>query len=352
MLYPDKFHDLHVHLSDTTIDENMRMLDALRSFNVNKVNIPTINYMDCTVDENLMALYVKDKYKKAQITVFGGLYYDAINNFYRTPFLKQAEKLLELGCDGIKLIEEKPSFRRHVGFGLNAKQYDAMFDMLEEKQIPLLIHVADPDTFWDRSKLTPEIISYGWCYDDPSYLSYNEVYDEIFARMDRNPKLKVVFAHFMFLSNDLEKARWVLERYPNVGFDLTPGWEMYVGFSTRIDDWREFFTKYSNRIFYGTDTAGNRVDEKIHETVRSAISLGSDEIVMPHVPDAKMRCMHLDKEAQLNICQRNFDAFIGTPKPVNRPLLLSEMKTLKHEWEVRGGADDVVNRLTEMIETL
>ena len=53
----------------------------------------------------------------------------------------------------------------------------------------------------------------------------------------------------------------------------TPGWEMFVGFRENYDAWRAFFETYSDRIFYGTDTAGYPIKKAIHETVRYAVGL-------------------------------------------------------------------------------
>jgi len=71
--------------------------------------------------------------------------------------------------------------------------------------------------------------------------------------LERHPKLQVIFAHFHFLSADLPRAAALMDRFPNVCFDLTPGTEMYPNFSKRPDETRDFFLKYQDRIILGSD---------------------------------------------------------------------------------------------------
>jgi predicted TIM-barrel fold metal-dependent hydrolase len=71
----------------------------------------------------------------------------------------------------------------------------------------------------------------------------------------------VVFAHFFFLSADLERAAAFLDRWPSVCFDITPGSEMYHNFSKRPAEWREFFVRYQDRILFGTDNTAHTGDQ-------------------------------------------------------------------------------------------
>jgi hypothetical protein len=65
--------------------------------------------------------------------------------------------------------------------------------------------------------------------------------------------LKVIFAHFFFLSAQLPRLADLLERFPNLCVDLTPGIEMYHNFAGALQATREFFLKYQDRILFGTD---------------------------------------------------------------------------------------------------
>lgn len=71
-----------------------------------------------------------------------------------------------------------------------------------------------------------------------------------------HPRLKIIFAHFFFMSAQLRRLDKILSLYPNLMVDLTPGIEMYESFSARPQETADFFRKYHDRICYGTDIGG------------------------------------------------------------------------------------------------
>ncbi len=356
MLRTDKFADMHIHcLPD--LDEGLAMLGSMRDYGIKDMNILTLTFNEFPIDDNIRALYYKKKMTDARVSVFGGLYYSPYINHYGVPFSEQAQRLLDMGCDGIKFIESKPDYRKYIGFGFDSKIYDDMFDMLEEKQVPIVCHINDPEEYWDEQRIREwpigeRLIELGWLYNNDTFLTYEEILGETLKRLEKNPRLNIIFAHFMFLSNQIERARELIEKYPNLKFDLCPGWEMYVGFAKNYDEWRDFFEKYSDRIYYGTDSHSNPIRREIHETVRYAVGGDNTEISMPHVPFAKMRGFDLSREAQENICYNNYMRTIGEPKPVNVELLLEETEALMNVLKNNGVEPEVVARLERIYREL
>ena len=55
--------------------------------------------------------------------------------------------------------------------------------------------------------------------------------------------LNLCLAHFFFCSENPEKLEEMLEKYPNLCVDITPGGEMYIGFDKRREYFKDFFTK-------------------------------------------------------------------------------------------------------------
>ena len=238
------FADVHIHLSDFDFGKTYETLETVRAQGVTDVALQALGYR--SVAYNLAMLYWKIRYTKMRVKVFGAMH--LCDRYANVPFEEQAEKLIGLGVDGIKLIDMCPDIRQVTGKGVNDVKYDKMLSLLEKKGIPVLLHSADPETFWDK----PD-----GAYCDGTFLSKQELYDETFEMLEKHPDLKIVLAHFFFLSDFPEEAAKVLDKYSNVCFDLTPGCEMYPNFSKRRDVWREFFIKYSDRILFGTDTNSN-----------------------------------------------------------------------------------------------
>jgi predicted TIM-barrel fold metal-dependent hydrolase len=117
----------------------------------------------------------------------------------------------------------------------------------------VIFHIADPDIFWDRDECPDWARQRGWDYSDGSYPSKDDLYAEVDTILRRNPRLKITFAHFYFLSADLGRAARFLNDHPAVCFDLAPHMDMYHDFSRAPETARDFFLRYQDRILFGTD---------------------------------------------------------------------------------------------------
>lgn len=189
---------------------------------------------------------------------FAGLDYDAPGHEESgLDFAAQARRMWEMGADGMKMLEGKPNTRRDTGMALDDPRYDSYYRYLQDNSIPILFHVADPEEFWDADKAPAFAKEHNWLYTDPSFPSKEQLYRETESVLTKFPRLRVVFAHFFFLSADLGRASGFLDRWPSVCFDITPGSEMYYNFSKRAAEWCEFFVKYQDRIVFGTDNTAH-----------------------------------------------------------------------------------------------
>ena len=309
------FADLHIHLEQYDQETIFSMLDTIASCGVTHGALQAL--CKYSILENLAALYTKLHYNRMQIYAFGSLH--QFDRFGDIPYEKQAEKLLDLGMDGMKFLDMKPDFRKRLGKGLNHPSYDRMFSLLEERQVPVLIHSGDPETFWDPDKVTEYQKKAGWYYGDGSFLPCEEIYAEVFAMLDKHPRLQVTLAHFFFLSEKPEEAVRVMETYPHVRFDLTPGGEMYLGFSKDIDFWHDFFVRYRERILFGTDANTHKGSRNaiLNTFIRSALAHDKTEFTADCYGPMTIRGLALDEETTDRILYGNFASFAGERKPVH-----------------------------------
>lgn len=322
----DKFADMHVHMSDINFDVCKAYLDLLAEQGSTDVALQSLTYR--ALCYNLSVLYWKENYKKINLSAFG-MIHNLPNDIYKDiPYIEQIKALLDMGCDGIKMMWA-PDTRKRLGHGIDDERYEEMFTYLEENGIPMVIHVNDPEDQWIPRELTEYEKSRGWGYFTEGYLSKQEIYDETFKMLDRHPKLKVTFAHFFFLSNFIDEAERVLETYPQVNFDLTPGWEMYLGFSKDIDAWQKFFIKYQDRIVFGTDCNDTKdFNPDIYELVRQGISHDKTEFTMPAYRDYPIKGLDLPSEVLEKICWYNYKKLVPEIKKVNMDLVLKAAERL------------------------
>lgn len=159
----------------------------------------------------------------------------------------QYNEFKEIGFDGIKILY-KPDLQKKVQLPVNDAFFEDFFTLAEKDNTHFIWHVADPERNWSED--------YGdgpWNYSDGTYLSFDEMYEHVFDVLDRHPLLNVCFAHFFFLEEYPERLEEIFAKYKNVCVDVVPGL-MFRAFEKNPEFYREFLTKYSDRILFGSDS--------------------------------------------------------------------------------------------------
>jgi len=173
---------------------------------------------------------------------------------FANNLLEQVTRFADVGFDGIKLLESKPSVYNSFPYKLHDPIFDAFFEALIAADLPVVWHVGDPETFWDPELAPPMAHINGWFYGDGTFPSLETLWEDSLSILKQHPKLTVIFAHFYFMSPHLKRLADLLDQYPGMNVDITPGTEMYSYFSINHDKARNFFIKYQDRIVFGTDT--------------------------------------------------------------------------------------------------
>lgn len=285
------------------------------------------------VNNNIMCAF----YKLANENTYahGGLTYpsypvDVVNTNGMDP-LTQYNELMEIGFDGIKMLEGKPSVYKWVQVPLCDPYYAAFFAAAEKDKTHILAHINDPAEFWDPAKATKENIEKGWYYGGGEHIHYNDMYAQIDRLLEAHPELHLTLAHFYFRSESPEVLEEMFRKYKNVGVDLTPGGEMYVGFRKRPEYFRDFFIRYADRIQFGTDgecPACMPPMEWLCDRIYRYIAT-DDEV--ESWGGGKTKGIHLPDEVVNKILCGNFVRHVGEkPREINKKALKAYIEKYKH----------------------
>lgn len=243
--------DCHVHMGG--VADEASMLKIREATGIGKMALVSIQ--NPTAGAGLpQSLYMKAQYPKL-FFVFAGLNHAQKLSGGRvrtTSLVKQVEGFVKMGCDGIKMIEGKPTSRQQMDIPVTDPYFADYWAYVEELGIPIIWHVNDPEEFWDPAKIPVWARERNWGYG-PGDVQKEQLYAEVDEVLARHPNLKIIFAHFYFLSADSPRARRFFDEHPTVHFDLAPGIEMLYNLSQDPDTSREFFTQYAERIVFGTD---------------------------------------------------------------------------------------------------
>jgi hypothetical protein len=243
--------DGHVHMGGP--DEEDGMLAIRQETGIEKMALVSIQ--DPAAGSGLPgALHMKARYPR-WFYVFAGLNHAEVlsGGSVTTPSLvEQVDAFLAMGLDGIKMIEGKPTSRQRLDVPVTDPYYADYWAHVEELGVPIVWHVNDPEEFWDPEQIPGWAKERGWGYG-PEDVQKEQLYAEVEEVLARYPRLNVTFAHFFFLSADLERAGSFFDAHPTVRYDLAPGIEMLYNLSHDVDASRAFFLKYAERIVFGTD---------------------------------------------------------------------------------------------------
>ncbi len=327
--------DAHIHLPFPSLGADLEST-------LNEMHIGTVNLVSTPDPKEISHNPAVIAYKAAhpQTTfISGGLDHFSVQAYptdMPLAFVDQVNAMVTAGFDGLKLLESKPIARKLINIPLDGPIYAPMWAAVEELGIPVVWHVADPEEFWDRERCPQWVFDSGWFYGDGTYPLKEELNHEVENVLTRYPGLKVILAHFFFLSADLNRAAAFLDAHPNACFDLTPGSEMYFNFSANLDAAHEFFSRYQDRILFGTDIGASAVG-KPGTSLDHAETLGRTFVVRAfleragkiEIPDGVKHWRRPNKELQgLNlpdailskIYQANFSHLYGnSPKALNLP---------------------------------
>lgn len=342
-----KIVDCHVHLGSADQIANLAKIgDA--------VGLERMSIVCCTsrdaVNANPSAFAAKAAHPE-RFYVFAGLDHSAYfsGGKVQAPALaEQVDRLIALGADGIKMIENKPTTRKALDVAVDGDYFAEYFARAEETGFPILWHVNDPEEFWDPKKTPSWARKRGWGYDK-TFIAKEPLYAEVERVLARHPKLRIVFAHFYFLSADLPRAAALFDKYPGVHFDLAPGIEFLYNMSRNVEAAREFFVTYADRIVFGTDISGDLTVGKARiragivtrwletgDTYR--VSRKADFLLGPP-EDGVMRGLSLPAKALDRICRRNFERIAGrAPRRLDKGAAREECLRIAAEMDALKGS--------------
>ena len=265
---------------------------------------------------------------------------------YMAAFVDQMRRL---GCDGLKLIEGKPNMRKIMPCpDFDDPIWEPLWAYAEKTALPILWHVNDPESCWGRPEDAPRHIRMAGELYDETYINNEVQYRQIQTILDRHPNIKIIFAHLFFLSAQLPRLAQILDKYPNVMVDITPGLEIYVNLSKEADTAKAFFEKYQDRIVYGTDigarcvlTSGPAPFDTREALARMDLIDGlfnsetnrvmkEDGAYLITTDDFIQRGFDLSPEILSKIYGGNFRTFVGGgPTPVNPRLVKKECRRIR-----------------------
>lgn len=172
---------------------------------------------------------------------------------------KQLETDVKNGANGLKIF-------KNLGFSvtdINGKRVavddprlDPIWKKAGELKIPVLIHTADPKSFWDpldaNNERWLELVTHpGRKRDDTHPVPWDTLIGEQHRLFLKHKNTTFIAAHFGWYPNNLEKLSGLLDQMPNVVVEFGA---VIAELGRQPVTAKKFFTKYQDRILFGKDS--------------------------------------------------------------------------------------------------
>lgn len=257
--------DAHTHLNADRTD----LLDLASAFDFSLVTINTeIPVSEFPTIDNQKRLAKVHQQRADDIDLF---YISTISTegIFREDWaektINKIKQNISDGASGVKFWKNiGMSIQRPDGsfFRIDDPELHPVFTFLEKQQIPVLAHQGEPKNCWlpveemtvksDKEYFSSHPQYHMYKHDDyPDYWEHIEARDHI---LSRHPGLRFSGLHLASLEWNLEEVTDRLEAFPNLAVDLAERIShLYYHAAENREKVIDFFTKYQDRIIYGTD---------------------------------------------------------------------------------------------------
>lgn len=134
---------------------------------------------------------------------------------------------------------------------------DPVFEEISRQKLGVLVHVADPDRWFER--VYTDVERYGTKADQ---------YEQLTARLRAHPDIPILVAHMGGNPEHLDDLGALLDEYPNMYVDTSATRWIVRELGKQPEAARAFFARYKERILFGTDQVAIDDPEQFRYTSR------------------------------------------------------------------------------------
>lgn len=206
-----------------------------------------------------MAKNVKEHYPNRFI-IFANVDFNGVGkDGWGEAAAKQLEQDVRNGANGLKVFKNLGFSVKDVS-GKRVPVDDPRLDPIWEKcadlKIPVLIHTADPKSFWDpmdeKNERWLELQTHPERKRGPDNpVPWETLIEEQHRMFKKHPRTTYIAAHFGWYPNDLGKLGKLLDEMPNVNVEFGA---VIAELGRQPKMAKQFFEKYQDRIMFGKDS--------------------------------------------------------------------------------------------------
>jgi predicted TIM-barrel fold metal-dependent hydrolase len=250
------FIDVHSHQRDMGAQDLSGLIADMDKMNMAVM----VNLSGGSSDRLLKALENVNKNYPNRFAVFANVAFDGVGKpGWAEAAVKQLEADVKNGARGLKVYKSlglRDLDTEGNRLAVDDERLAPIWEKCAELGIPVLIHSADPKSFWDpmdsNNERWLELKTHpGRKRSDTDPAPWQQIIDEQHRMFKRHPSTKFINAHMGWYANNLGRLSELMDDIPN----------MYVGIGAIIAELgrqprkaKAFFIKYQDRILFGKDS--------------------------------------------------------------------------------------------------
>ena len=245
-------HSHHGNLAPEYVDGLVKDMDSM--------NMKVMVNLSGGSGERLQKLIAAMKGRHpTRFIVFANMTFDDINEpGYGERQAKRLEQDVKNGAQGLKVFKNfgmDLKYKNGERVKVDDPNWDPVWAMCAKLKIPILIHIAEPNVFFDpidnHNERWLELNQFPQRARPPEkYPTFETLMTERNHMVQKNPKTNFILAHMGYHGNDLARLGKLFDTYPNVYVDNAAvlaelGRQPYAAY--------DFHVKYQDRILFGKD---------------------------------------------------------------------------------------------------
>jgi predicted TIM-barrel fold metal-dependent hydrolase len=255
------FIDIHNHQGDMTSPGNLEVLVQ----EMNKLNMAVMVNLSGrgfrrTADHLSKSMEAIQKYHPKRFVLFTNIDFSAIDDpEWQQRTLRQLEEDVKCGAMGLKIYKSLGmSARDSKGnrIAVDDPRIDPIWAKCGELKIPVLIHTADPKSFWDpmdeKNERWLELKTHpGRKRSDADPAPWEQLIREQHNIIRKHRNTTFISAHMGWYPNDLATLGKLLDENPNMVVEIGA---VIAELGRQPRTARDFMIRYQDRVLFGKDS--------------------------------------------------------------------------------------------------
>jgi predicted TIM-barrel fold metal-dependent hydrolase len=176
---------------------------------------------------------------------------------YGPAAIAELERCQKAGASGIGELSDKGrglgASSSRLGMHIDDARMDPILEKCAQLNMRVNIHVGEDKWMYEPMDQTNDGLMNAWKWritNAPGVLTHDEVVDSLERAVSKHPRTTFIACHLANCCSDLNRVGAMLEKYPNLYIDIGA---RYAELSPIPRFVSQFFARYQDRIFYGTD---------------------------------------------------------------------------------------------------